>query len=310
MGHVSHNNIVPGTNEADMQVGVRAIVAHFGGVYVVADGKVTAIVPRPIAGLISDKCADNADIRADMLRITPLVADGPYFNPQPDRRFVPCGRVPLRTSGLRIVENFLDTAHFPFVHPDLLGAEPHTEAPDYRSEIRRDVDEVWATNCTFFQSRVAATESAGGFMHLTFRAPSPFAAMRYRVCPGAPDRLDAIALFIQPMAPMLCRAQPVMYLVDNQSPHQELLRFEQVIFTQDLLTVQDQRPLLMPLDAGSEIPARADSASVAYRRWLKEKGVTFGTTQGDAAARRPLRAEPLLSGAPPNSPRRASLRNC
>jgi phenylpropionate dioxygenase-like ring-hydroxylating dioxygenase large terminal subunit len=202
---------------------------------------------------------------------------------EPDRRFVLCGWVTLRASGPRIVENFLDMAHFPFVHTDILGAEPHTDVPDYRSEIRRDVDEVWATNCTFFQSRIAATESAGDFVRLTYRVPSPFVVMLYRVCPSAPERLDAIALFIQPMGPALCRAQPVMYLVDNQTTHQELLRFEQVIFAQDLQIVQNQRPLLMPLDVGAETPTRADSSSVAYRRWLKEKCLRFGTTQGEAA---------------------------
>lgn len=200
-----------------------------------------------------------------------------------DRRFVPCGWVTMRASGLRVVENFLDMAHFPFVHTDILGAEPHTDVPVYRSEIRRDVDEVWATNCTFFQPRIAATETQGAFVHLTYRVPSPFVVMLYRVCPTAPDRLDAIALFIQPMEDGLCRAQPVMYLVDTVTPHEELLRFEQVIFAQDLVIVQNQRPLLMPLEAGGEIPTRADSSSVAYRRWLKEKGIRFGTTSSEAA---------------------------
>ena len=201
---------------------------------------------------------------------------------EPDRRYVPCGWVTLRASGLRIVENFLDMAHFPFVHTNILGAEPHTEVPEYRSEIRRDVDEVWATNCTFFQSQIAATEASGDFVRLTYRVPSPFVVMLYRVCPSAPDRLDAIALFIQPMQPDRCRAQPVMYLVDLQSSHQELLRFEQVIFAQDLVIVQNQRPLLLPLEVGAELPTRADSSSVAYRRWLKEKGLVFGTTSGEA----------------------------
>jgi phenylpropionate dioxygenase-like ring-hydroxylating dioxygenase large terminal subunit len=77
-------------------------------------------------------------------------------------------------------------------------------------------------------------------------------------------------LFIQPLTPTFCRAQPVMYLVDDKTSHRELPRFEQVIFTQDLLIMQNQWPLLMPLEAGAEIPTRADSSSVAYRRWLKE----------------------------------------
>jgi len=55
VGHDSHNVIVAGTNEADMQAALRAIEEAQGGVCVVVDGKVTAMVPLPIAGLLSDK---------------------------------------------------------------------------------------------------------------------------------------------------------------------------------------------------------------------------------------------------------------
>jgi adenine deaminase len=55
VGHDSHNIIIAGTNEADMQVALAAIQETQGGVCVVADGKVRALVPLPIAGLLSDK---------------------------------------------------------------------------------------------------------------------------------------------------------------------------------------------------------------------------------------------------------------
>ncbi|WP_342732009.1 adenine deaminase C-terminal domain-containing protein [Bradyrhizobium sp. B117] len=55
VGHDSHNIIVAGTNEPDMQVAISAIKEKQGGVCVVADGKVRALVPLPIAGLLSDK---------------------------------------------------------------------------------------------------------------------------------------------------------------------------------------------------------------------------------------------------------------
>jgi len=55
VGHDSHNIIVAGTNEPDMQVAIAAIKEHQGAVCVVADGKVRALVPLPIAGLLSDK---------------------------------------------------------------------------------------------------------------------------------------------------------------------------------------------------------------------------------------------------------------
>ena len=55
VGHDSHNIIVAGTNEPDMQVAIAAIKERQGGVCVVADGEVRALVPLPIAGLLSDK---------------------------------------------------------------------------------------------------------------------------------------------------------------------------------------------------------------------------------------------------------------
>jgi phenylpropionate dioxygenase-like ring-hydroxylating dioxygenase large terminal subunit len=207
-----------------------------------------------------------------------------------DRRFVPCGWVKMRASGLRVVENFLDMAHFPFVHKDILGAEDHAEVPLYASEIRRDVDEVWASNCSFFQPRIAATESEGAFVQSTYRVPTPFVVMLYRVCPTSPNRLDAIALFIQPLEEDLCRAQPVMYLVDDISTHASLLNFEQVIFLQDRIILENQRPLLLPLEPRQEIPTRADSSSIAYRRWLKEKGLRFGTVAGQPESKLALDA--------------------
>lgn len=55
VGHDSHNIIVAGTNEADMRVALEAIEKVQGGVCVVMDGEVTAMVELPIAGLLSDK---------------------------------------------------------------------------------------------------------------------------------------------------------------------------------------------------------------------------------------------------------------
>src|SRR3984893_17730286 len=42
---------------------------------------------------------------------------------EPERCFVLCGWVKMRALCLRVVENFLDMAHFPFVHKDILGSE-------------------------------------------------------------------------------------------------------------------------------------------------------------------------------------------
>jgi adenine deaminase len=55
VGHDSHNVIVAGLNEGDMRVALDALGAIQGGVCVVEDGAVVALVPLPVAGLLSDK---------------------------------------------------------------------------------------------------------------------------------------------------------------------------------------------------------------------------------------------------------------
>jgi phenylpropionate dioxygenase-like ring-hydroxylating dioxygenase large terminal subunit len=195
-----------------------------------------------------------------------------------DRRLIVCGAISVKTSGLRIVENFLDMAHFPFVHTDILGAEPHTEVLQYTTEIRRDVDEVWATNCQFFQPQAALSATGGITTQYMYRVANPFATILYKTCPNAANRWDVICLFVQPLDPDRCRAHPVMFLIDDVSPLTDLIHFQQLIFLQDRIILENQRPALLPLEPRAEIPTRADASSIAYRRWLKEKGVIYGTT--------------------------------
>jgi phenylpropionate dioxygenase-like ring-hydroxylating dioxygenase large terminal subunit len=195
-----------------------------------------------------------------------------------DRRLVVCGAISVKSSAPRVVENFLDMAHFPFVHTDILGAEPHTEVLHYTTEIRRDIDEVWATNCQFFQPQAALSAKEGIMTQYQYRVADPFVVLLYKTCPNAANRWDVICLFVQPVDPEFCRAHPVMFLIDDVSTVTELVAFQQVIFLQDRIILENQRPLLLPLEPRSEIPTRADASSVAYRRWLKEKGIVYGTT--------------------------------
>ncbi|MBE2215992.1 MAG: amidohydrolase family protein [Opitutaceae bacterium] len=57
VGHDAHNVIVAGTNEADMQLAADTLRRSQGGVCVVRDGRVNAMVELPVAGLLSDKRA-------------------------------------------------------------------------------------------------------------------------------------------------------------------------------------------------------------------------------------------------------------
>ena len=225
--------------------------------------------------------------RYGYLWVTPGKPAGPVPSipeaDEPDRRHVPCGAIAVRASGLRIVENFLDMAHFPFVHTDILGSEPHTEVAQYDCEIRRDVDEVWATNCTFVQPRAALSAQGAIRTDYIYRVTTPFSVLLYKTCPNAADRWDVICLFVQPMDPDRCRAHPVMFLLDDRASIADLIGFQQVIFLQDRIILENQRPVLLPLEPRLEIPTRADASSIAYRRWIREKGLLYGTTSGERA---------------------------
>ncbi|GAN87495.1 aromatic ring-hydroxylating dioxygenase subunit alpha [Komagataeibacter intermedius] len=197
---------------------------------------------------------------------------------EPDRRLVDCGVFTVRTSAPRIVENFLDMAHFPFVHTNILGAEPHTEVARYAIELREGGNEVWATDCHFFQPQAALSATDGIDTEYLYRVAGPFVTLLYKTCPAQPERFDVIALFVQPMTQECSRAHPVMFLLDDDAPQADLVEFQQTIFLQDRIILENQRPRRLPLSAGAEIPTMADRMSVAYRRWLRDRGMTYGTT--------------------------------
>jgi adenine deaminase len=59
VAHDSHNLVIAGTNPRDMLVCARALAEHGGGFVVVAAGHVQAILPLPVAGLLSEGDADQ-----------------------------------------------------------------------------------------------------------------------------------------------------------------------------------------------------------------------------------------------------------
>ncbi len=55
VAHDCHNLLVVGTNDVDMAFAGNALAEAGGGMIAVADGKVLALVPLPVAGLMSDR---------------------------------------------------------------------------------------------------------------------------------------------------------------------------------------------------------------------------------------------------------------
>ena len=192
------------------------------------------------------------------------------------RRIVDCDGIGVAVSGLRMVENFLDMAHFPYVHTHYLGEVPHTEVAPYKVQIDEVADEIFATECRFYQPRTSGSATEGVEAQYIYRVMQPMTAMLYKTSVPRPGALDAIGLFVQPVDEERIIAYCLLAYFEDQLTDTDLIGFQHTIFGQDKPILENQRPKRMPLVPGWETPTRCDAMSGAYRRWLKNRGVRYG----------------------------------
>ncbi|RVO70588.1 aromatic ring-hydroxylating oxygenase subunit alpha [Sinorhizobium meliloti] len=192
-----------------------------------------------------------------------------------DRYLVTGGSIAVNVSGLRAVENFLDMGHFPFIHTGWLGEEPHTEVAPYKVELT-DADEVVATECKFYQPVASPTAKEGFVVDYIYKVIRPYTVALYKSNPVHKARLDVITLFVQPVDEERCIAHPFLCYLKEGVSEASIRSFMQLIFAQDKPILENQLPKRLPLDPRAETPIRADAVSVYYRRWLRDRAVTFG----------------------------------
>lgn len=195
---------------------------------------------------------------------------------EPDRRNLNGCSFYVRTSPPRAIENFLDMAHFPFVHTGILGETAHPAVKDYDVAIAADGSEVVAERCMFYQPQAAAASTDGADVAYRYRVPHPWCAVLYKDSPGKPGRRDVIALFVQPLSEEEVVANLALSILDDETPRAALRRFQQQIFVQDKPILENQMPRRLPLMARADAPVRADKSSIAYRRWLRQLGTAYG----------------------------------
>ncbi|TPK94466.1 aromatic ring-hydroxylating dioxygenase subunit alpha [Mesorhizobium sp. B2-4-12] len=198
-----------------------------------------------------------------------------------DRHLVSGGSIAVKVSGLRAVENFLDMGHFPFIHTGWLGEEPHTEVAPYKVEITAQ-DEVLATECKFYQPIASPTAKEGFVVDYIYKVIRPYTVALYKSNPIQKDRLDVITLFVQPVDEENCIAHPYLCYLKEGMAAATVRSFMQLIFAQDKPILENQVPKRLPLDPRAETPIRADAVSVSYRRWLRDRAVTYGAIPAQA----------------------------
>jgi len=186
-------------------------------------------------------------------------------------RKVLCGAYEFKAAGPRMVENFLDVAHFPFVHEHILGTQEHPEIPDY--DVVTDENGVTASNIRVFQPNPDGTGVAK-WVTYTYQVHRPLVA--YFRKEG--DQKFAILLMVTPIEELESLMWMWMVMTHGEGTEESLRAFQDEIAYQDLPIVQSQRPELLPLDLQDELHLRSDKTAIAYRKWLNTLGLTFGTS--------------------------------
>jgi phenylpropionate dioxygenase-like ring-hydroxylating dioxygenase large terminal subunit len=201
-------------------------------------------------------------------------ADIPAFREWADGGFrkIPCGPYRYRASATRAVENFLDVAHFPFVHGGLLGDEAHAEIEDYGVET--GPSGITARNVVVWQPDPDGT-GKGKAVTYTYRVLRPLTAYFVKT---SDEGSFAIQLNVTPVDQENCTAWMWIALdYAKDTPDSEFRAYQDRITGQDVPIVESQRPELLPLDLQAEMHLRSDRIAVAYRKWLRQLGLSFGT---------------------------------
>jgi phenylpropionate dioxygenase-like ring-hydroxylating dioxygenase large terminal subunit len=199
--------------------------------------------------------------------------DIPSFEQWDDSSFrkVYCGPYHYNANGPRAIENFLDVTHFPFVHQGYLGDPGVPEISDYEAEIT--TEGVVARDITVWQPD---PDGMGKGRHVTYlyKVMRPLTA--YFVKSSIGPRF-AMFFTITPVGSNDSIAHAYVAMDYGDQTDEEIRAFQNTITLQDVPVVESQRPELLPLDLQEELHLRSDRTAIAYRKWLRQLGLSFGT---------------------------------
>jgi phenylpropionate dioxygenase-like ring-hydroxylating dioxygenase large terminal subunit len=200
----------------------------------------------------------------------------PFFPEGDDPAFrkVMAGPYAFRAKGPRIIENFLDVAHLPFVHAGLLGDPARARIEDY--EVETTADGVLATDIKIWQPDPDGTGQSAQVRY-NYRVERPLTASFQKLQEG---RCFAMLDTVTPVDEEESLAWVVLalnYSSEEETSDEELRSFQDRVSLQDKAIVESQRPELLPLDLAAELHLRSDRMAIGYRRWLKELGLEYGT---------------------------------
>ncbi len=237
-------------------------------------GKGASIPSR--ARLIGPKAVDESH---GMVFVAPLEPKTPLpmitasLDPAFQRGDLPV--IETRASAGLLADNFLDMAHFPFIHAGTFGAGEAREVPSY-AVTRKDL-------CfeASYEHEFANREDPGvreGIRpllqrrRLTYRYTAPFhleLAIEFLDAGGT----NVIGFFLTPVDDERVRIYSSLWRNDlngSKERMDEAVDFEVEVVKEDLALQSRYENLELPLDITSELHTRADKTTIELRRILQD----------------------------------------
>lgn len=187
----------------------------------------------------------------------------------PAYRRINSGVMPWTTSATRMTDNFLDIAHFPYVHTGTFGLAANTQVPkfeivdldagwvgyEYEVEVANDAGKV----ASGLQAPVIKRRMTTGF-HLPFTVRS---TIHYET-----GLNHIILLCSTPIEDERSYFTFVVWRNDDHSvPAEEVIVFDRAIGLEDQRMLE-RVPGVLPIDNTATVSVQSDKASVEWRRRL------------------------------------------
>ena len=190
-----------------------------------------------------------------------------------DRLSVSGGATGVQVSEMRVVEKFLDSGQFAFIHDCRLGEKPDPEVRPNEVEVN---DKGNVTECKFYQPLGSPTSIGSEMVDYEYKALRPSVVCFFKSNPNCSYRTEFIALFVQPTDPEHCSAHPSLCCIGDGMAAASLRWFIHLAFAQDKPILENQLPKRLPLDPRTETPVRADKVAINFRSWPQDHNVTYG----------------------------------
>jgi phenylpropionate dioxygenase-like ring-hydroxylating dioxygenase large terminal subunit len=191
----------------------------------------------------------------------------------PSFQTVTCPPFDVKAFAGRQVEGFLDVAHFAFIHTSTFGDPDNAVVPDYLPVVHEHGFSVdyWSTVGNYPHG---GPPTPRGFQWLRrFDAHLPFTATLVVHFPEG--GLLSIMNAASPVSSLRTRMfSPICKNFDTEQDAQDIFDFNLRIFEEDRAIVEAQKPENLPLDPRIEVNIAADRSSVAYRRGLRDLGLS------------------------------------